>query len=198
MCWNAQVSLETFIFGLAAIGYGAYLGISLPVLLFCLTIVTMQLVEYVVWTYYDDDDVNTKASMAAAALLWMQPIASIMLLPHPFAILTAYIALSVVGYITMAKKDFSMKRAANGHLAWNFLHKDTRSYLELAVYFLFLLGPILMTHNTELLVIALATLGLSVYSYWRSNTWGSMWCWLVNGIVFLLVGSSAIGKFSSR
>ena len=67
MCWNADVSLKTFLIGMAGIGLGAYLGLSLPVLLFCFTIVTMQLIEYVVWTYYEDDDVNYKASVAAAA-----------------------------------------------------------------------------------------------------------------------------------
>jgi len=194
MCWNAEVSLKSFIIGLAGIGYGAYLGISLPILIFCFTIVAMQFIEYIVWSYYDDEDINRKASIAAATLLWLQPIASILLLPNPSTALLAYIPLSIVGHIITTKKDYSMKRAENGHLAWNFLTKDIQTYISLAVYFIFLFGPILATQNKELLAISIALLSFSVYTYWKSNTWGSMWCWLVNGIVLLLVGSRAVLK----
>ena len=201
MCWNAEVSLKTFLIGLTGIGLGASLGISLPVLLFCLTIVFMQLIEYIVWTYYDDEDVNFKASIAAAALLWIQPIASMLLIPSAslkFTMLSLYTALSIAGAFimkdTLTKERYSMKRAANGHLTWNFLSKEPRMYASLAVYFFFLFVPILFTGNLDLLAIALATLGLSVYSYWRENTWGSMWCWIVNGIVLLLVGKTFIKK----
>ena len=58
MCWNAEVSLKTFLVGIIGIGVAAFLGMSLPIVLFCLTIVFMQLIEYVVWTYYDDETVN--------------------------------------------------------------------------------------------------------------------------------------------
>jgi len=194
MCWNAEVSLKSFIIGLAGIGYGAYLGISLPILIFCFTIVAMQFIEYIVWSYYDDEDINRKASIAAATLLWLQPIASILLLPNPSTALLAYIPLSIIGHIITTKKDYSMKRAENGHLAWNFLTKDIQTVFALIVYFIFLFTPILLTLNKELLAISIATLALSLYSYWKSNTWGSMWCWLVNGIVLLLVGSRAVLK----
>ena len=61
-------------------------------------------------------------------------------------------------------------------------------------FFFFLFVPILFTKNLDLLAIALTTLGLSVYSYWRDNTWGSMWCWIVNAIVLLAVGKTVVQK----
>lgn len=201
MCWNAEVSLKTFLIGIVGIGVAAFLGMSLPVVLFCLTIVFMQLIEYIVWTYYDDEEVNYKASLAAAALLWLQPIASMLLIPSAsvkIAMLSIYTILSLVYSLvmpnTMDKTHYSMKKAANGHLSWKFLPKEPRTYLLLAVYFFFLFMPILFTKNVDLLAIALTTLGLSVYSYWRDNTWGSMWCWIVNGIVLLAVGKTVVQK----
>jgi hypothetical protein len=174
---------------------------SLPIVLFCLTIVFMQLIEYVVWTYYDDETVNHKASLAATALLWLQPIASMLLIPSSslkIAMLSIYTTASLLYSFVMPnildKKHYSMKRAANGHLAWNFLSKEPRTYLALATYLLFLFVPILFTKNLDLLAIAVTTLGLSVYSYWRDNTWGSMWCWIVNAIVLLAVGKTVVQK----
>ena len=122
MCWNAEVSIKTFFIGIAAIGFGAYLGLSLPVLLFCFTIVTMQLIEYIVWTYYDDDVVNFRASLAAVVLLWLQPIASMLLIPSislRMNMISAYLLLSLIGILPIWNqgriREFAMKRAENGH-----------------------------------------------------------------------------------
>jgi len=201
MCWNAEMSLKTFIVGMAGIGLGAFLGLSLPVLLFCFTIVLMQLIEYIVWTYYDNDEVNYKASVAAAILLWIQPIASMLMIPSlrlKTTMLSVYVLLSLIGQSALWNKDtkrqYSMKRAENGHLSWKFLSQESRTYIDLAVYFFFLFMPIVLTGNLDLLALAIVTLGLSLYTYWRENTWGSMWCWIVNGLVLLLVGKTVVQK----
>jgi hypothetical protein len=179
MCWNAEVSLQSFLVGILAIGLGAYRNTPFPVLLFALTIVLMQFIEYLVWSGYD----NRQASIAAAGLLWVQPIASILTLPaSPIRTMAlgSYGLLSLVGGLLGTERDYSMTRAPNGHLAWNWLEKDWKTALSLTVYFIFLLAPLLMTKKFVLLGLALGTLAISLFTYWKDNTWGSMWCWIVN------------------
>lgn len=190
MCWNAEVSLQSFLVGILAIGLGAYRNTPFPVLFFCLTIVLMQLIEYFVWSGYD----NRQASLAAAGLLWVQPIASILTLPASptrTMALGAYGVLSLLSTLLGKDRDYSMTRAPNGHLAWNWLEKDWKTALSLVVYFVFLLAPLLMSKKFILLGLALGTLAISLFTYWKDNTWGSMWCWIVNIIAILSIARSA-------
>lgn len=193
MCWNAEVSLQSFLFGMSFIGIGAYAGVRLPILLFCITIVMMQLIEYIVWSNYDNKYINTKASQAALFLLFLQPIASMIGLPNITLrnnLLGSYILLNGLSLFMPWNIDFSMTRAKNGHLSWNWLTNEPRTWISLSIYFFFLFIPLVIQKNYELLFLALATLGLSLYSFWTENTWGSMWCWIVNGLVPISIGNA--------
>lgn len=195
MCWNAEVSLQSFVVGILAIGLGAYRNTPIPVLLFCLSIVLMQFIEYIVWSNYDNKEINRGASIAAAGLLWVQPIASILTLPPSMTrtvALGAYTGLSLLGALLGADRDYSMTRAPNGHLAWNWLEKDWKTAMSLMVYFVFLLAPLLISQKFVLLGLALGTLAVSLFTYWRDNTWGSMWCWIVNVIAILSIARSPL------
>jgi hypothetical protein len=200
MCWNAEISLKTFFIGIIGIVIGLHYGMSLPVAFFCLSISLMQLIEYFVWSYYDNKAINYYASLAASFLLWIQPIASILTLRSVStkqSMLVAYIGLSIIGQMLQDTKEYSMTRASNGHLSWNWMsEQNLLSVSSLVVYMIFLFTPILLNAHYDLAAIAAATLGLSIYSYWRENTWGSMWCWIVNGIVLLTVGKSIVGNSS--
>jgi hypothetical protein len=190
MCWNAEVSFQSFLVGILAIGLGAYRNAPIPVLLFSLSIVLMQFIEYIVWSNYDNKDINRQASFAAAGLLWLQPIASILTLPASSTRTTAlgaYTGLSLLSTLIGGDKDYSMTRAPNGHLAWNWLEKDWKTAISLGVYFVFLLAPLLMSKKFVLLGLALGTLLISLFTYWKDNTWGSMWCWIVNIIAVLSI-----------
>lgn len=196
MCWNADVSIKTFFIGIIGIIIGLQYGMSLPVAFFCLSISLMQLIEYFVWSYYDNKTVNYYASIAASFLLWIQPIASILTLTNVNTqqiMLLTYAGLSIIGQSMQDKKDYSMTRAPNGHLSWNWMSdRNALSIASLIVYMIFLFTPIILKKHYELAVLAAGTLGLSLYSYWGENTWGSMWCWIVNSLVLLTVGKSII------
>jgi hypothetical protein len=181
MCWNADVSIKSFIIGLTAIIAGALTGISTPLLLFYSTIVCMQLVEYIVWTNINDKNVIFNASIAAVLLLWLQPI---------FAMLTMnnYKMISIIAYCIIGllyslydnrKIKLQMYPGNDGHLVWNWLEGNR----GLWIYFIFLLTPVFFMVSKEMIALILLTLFASLYGYYTTNTWGSMWCWLVNGLV---------------
>lgn len=82
-----------------------------------------------------------------------------------------------------------MTRAPNGHLAWNWITKDTATYARLVVYFFFLLVPPVLLGNLAYALLALSLLVVSIYTFWKDNTWGSMWCWYINLAIPLFIGS---------
>ena len=194
MCWSAEVSLQSFSIGILAVFIAYRNGLSLPTTLFCLTIVFMQLIEFFVWTYMDNKQVNFIASVSANTLLWLQPIASILTLERKQAIpaFFLYIGLSFFAFLIPKDKPlgeiYKMTQGDNAHLVWHWLQKDTRTMISLLVYFVFLFGPLVYQKQWLLLTLATSTLGLSLYSFSKDNTWGSMWCWLVN---YIVIGISA-------
>ena len=184
MCWNADVSLKSFIIGLTAIIAGSIAGISTPVLLFYSTIVCMQLVEYIVWTNINDKNVIFNASIAAVILLWLQPIFAMLTMTNYKMI--SIIAYCIIGllyrlYDNWEIKHLQMYPGKDGHLVWKWLEGNR----GLWIYFLFLLVPVFFMVSKEMIVVILLTLFASLYGYYTTNTWGSMWCWLVNGLVIL-------------
>ena len=192
MCWSAEVSLQSFLIGGLSVIFAYQKGLSLPITFFCSTIVGMQLVEYFVWSYYDNPTVNFQASLAAALLLFVQPVASILTLPSKWIplFLGTYMLIGSVLVLTdkrSLREKYSMTQGENGHLVWNWLEKDRKTAISLVVYFLFLFVPLFLTNQLTLLLISLTTLGFSLFSFYKDNTWGSMWCWIVN---YLVVGIS--------
>lgn len=185
MCWNAEVSLQSFLVGIAAIGIAALKNKSIAALFFSATIVFMQLVEYVVWSNYDNKLINQLASMVGYGLLLLQPIGAIMTHELSTVYITVYVGLVSLGLLLGKFPDFSMTRAPNGHLAWNWLNPAKMNILLLITYFFFLSIPPFLKGEFWFLTVSTLTLVLSLYSYWKYNTWGSMWCWIVNGLVVL-------------
>ena len=199
MCWSAEVSLNTFILGLVAILFaGQYM--SLPLILFCASIAFMQLIEYFMWTIgLHNKTANYYISLAAALLLWLQPIASISTLVHNESIAVVLLILYTVLTVlykgiysiidkTPSQQMYRMYEGSNGHLVWNWLQHNTQTAIGLFLYFTFLLLPVILSKNWTLLSVIAITLGISLYTFYRHNTWGSMWCWIINGIVLFVCG----------
>lgn len=190
MCWNAEVSIQSFGIGLLGIFLAFMTGTSVPTIIFYATIVFMQLIEYIVWTYGADPEINFYASLGGAGLLMIQPIASIlaagsMKLPLVFA----YVVLGVITYFIdqdgrSLRERYRIEAGPSGdapHLIWKWLLPVP--WFSLAVYFIFLIGPLLITKQFDLIALVFLTLGFSIYSFGKG--WGSMWCWIVNGMVVM-------------
>jgi hypothetical protein len=130
-------------------------------------------------------------SRAAAMLLWIQPLASIQTLRgtafsfyyRPLSI--AYIVLSLLelGWNPVPSSHYRMA-PKNGHLEWKWIRLFRPSLL---IYFSFLLLPLFLVPNPLLLFFVFVTLGISLYAYGTDNTWGSLWCWQINGIAVVIL-----------
>lgn len=196
MCWNASVSLDSFLVGFTAILIGGIYGMSLPVLCFYGTIVFMQLIEYIVWTNPFNSSINEYASMCAAFLLWLQPIAAILTMTvYKLPLIIAYCIIGILYniYHGWNRDDYRMYPGKDGHLVWKWLRED--SAIGLVIYFIFLCIPVFFLAPKEMIVLILVTLGASLYGYYTTNTWGSIWCWLVNGLVILACLEKFLTKF---
>jgi hypothetical protein len=192
MCWNAEVSIQSFGIGLLGIFLAAMTGTSVPTIIFYTTIVFMQLIEYIVWTYGSDPEINFYASLGGAGLLMLQPIASILTVAHvPMRsmLLIAYVILGVITHVMdqdgrSLRERYRIEAGPSGdapHLIWKWLLPIP--WKSLLVYFIFLIGPLLITKQFDLTVLVFLTLGFSIYSFGKG--WGSMWCWIVNGMVVM-------------
>ncbi len=170
----------------------------------------MQLLEYIIWTYGLDSttesrQINYHTSMAAVGLLALQPVASIMASPYP--LLPWYLGSVLVYFFlrywfdkTPLIKQYRMEpevvpQGEKAHLVWKWLSNKWISVIGLIIYFVFLLGPLLLKGNLDLLIVVGSTLAFSLYAYGQGGTWGSMWCWMVNWIVILLCVSAIPARY---
>jgi hypothetical protein len=199
MCWNAEVSIQSFAIGLLGIFLATMTGTSAPTIFFYATIVFMQLVEYIVWTYGSDPEINFYASLGGAGLLMLQPIASICAVSigsYRVPMLIAYVILGAITHIIdqdgrSLRERYKIEEGSSGdtpHLHWKWL--DPIPWSSLSVYFFFLISPLLITKQFDLTALVFLTLGFSIYSFGKG--WGSMWCWIVNGMVVLGALKSAL------
>jgi FtsH-binding integral membrane protein len=211
MCWNAEVSIQSFAIGLLAIFFLIMTGTSAPTIFFYTTIVFMQLIEYIVWTYGSDPEINFYASLGGAGLLMLQPIASVLTIGSGSTRLMMLISYVVLGVIThfidqdgrSLRERYRMETGPDtpsddnagvhevkGRLRLHWKWLDPIPWSSLAIYFIFLIGPLLIMKQFDLTALVFLTLGFSIYSFGKG--WGSMWCWIVNGMVVIGALKSAL------
>jgi hypothetical protein len=159
----------------------------------------MQLVEYIVWTYGSDPEINFYASLGGAGLLMLQPIASICAVSiglYRVPMLISYVILGAITHVIdqdgrSLRERYKIEAGPSGdtpHLIWGWLIPVP--WKSLLVYFIFLISPLLITKQFDLVALVFLTLGFSIYSFGKG--WGSMWCWIVNGMVVLGALKSAL------
>lgn len=192
MCWNAQISLCTFIFALAASiislvsGYGHWRQF-----VFLMSFASMQLLEFFIWTYIGNASVNRILSALGLALIMLQPIAAGFYINgarNALIYSAMYTVFLIFFFAYHAPFDFSTVVNSNGHLQWNWLNT---SAIVTILWTAFVLSAIWMSCKTtvnKLLIITLIV-SMTVVSWWNfksSGTWGTVYCSFVN-IAFLFI-----------
>jgi hypothetical protein len=148
----------------------------------------MQLIEYFTWKHLHNKKINRLLSQLGMLLVFIQPLFFI-LIPNnvKFNIKATLITLYVIflvflGYLI--KYDYSMVKAPNGHLAWNWLNVPV---FYIFIWLTFLLVILLYAKKYILFAIHALIFLAIYYTYYKTNTWGSLWCWIANGLAVLLI-----------
>ena len=138
MCWNAEVSLNTFIFSIFVLSlvyynnnytkYKIYHFDNQWMYIFLLLAFSMQLIEFFIWKNINNKYYNKIFTILAFILVFCQPIASLMLLKNHLLrniILLPYLIIGIpyIIYIIYTKKFRSIV-SSSGNLIWNIkIHK---------------------------------------------------------------------------
>jgi len=194
MCWNENVSLNTFLFSsfvLTLIIYNnSFTKYKIQelnnkwVYLFITSFVFMQLIEFFIWRNINNNFYNNIFSNLATLLLIIQPILSIMILTNVKlrnVLLIFYLSLAVPYSIyKFSNSNIHSVISESGHLRWKFF--DTSPVIWMGWLFFFLFSFV-YEKNWIGLFFGLITLIIAFLNYTKDHTMWSMWCWGVNSVM---------------
>ena len=189
MCWNASVSLNTYIFGLFASFFSYYNGDSkILAILFYQSVIIMQLIEYFIWSKTFS---NRLLSQIALLVILSQPVFNIIkinkkpeLIPYLLAGYFVFIFILYTIVIPLNTINFSSTRGKNGHLSWNWLNWNIVIFL---IWYAFLSSTWIIQEMYPTLIFVSMLLITSIILYKNTNTWGSLWCWACNFMSFYFI-----------
>ena len=199
MCWNAEVCLNIFLFSnfvLCLIIYNnTYTQYKIKdfnniwIYLFFVSFILMQLFEFFIWRNVDNKLYNKLFTILATLLLLVQPIASNMLITNKsvqqsmlFVYMICMVPFAIYRFMT---QKINSTISDLGHLQWNML-LDNKSKIDnviITIWFIFFLFPLFYQKKTFGFLFGAITLLIMIYKYYKDNTVGSMWCWVVNSIM---------------
>jgi len=189
MCWNANISLNTYIFGLFASSFAYYNGdIKMPAFIFYQSVITMQLIEYFIWSKTFS---NRLLSQLGLLLILSQPIFNIIkieskpsLIPYILIAYLLFVAILYLFIIPINTINFSSTPHKNGHLSWNWLNWNI---LIVLIWYIFLTSRWIIDKIYLSFIFITLLLIITIVLYKKSNTWGSLWCWFCNIISFYYI-----------
>ena len=192
MCWNAEVSLNTFIYGtIAAIIVLSLNKIPIRSILLVYTVSLIQLMEYFTWKNINNNELIHYLSITGAFILLLQVLLisnnNLKNKEQLFSYIFIFILTIIAFYHNFENKKFHMEKGENGHLKW--LWADLPVPLLISGLLLWIYPPIKNKNYISTLFI-ITTLTISFYYYYKYKTWGSMWCYIGNSFWILLIMKS--------
>jgi hypothetical protein len=151
----------------------------------------MQLIEFFIWRNIDNKFYNHIFSTMAAALIFFQPLASLMLLSNVSlrnTLLIIYITTATPYFIyKMLTKTMHSTVSKKGHLNWGFSDLNGvffgKTLFAFVCWLFFFLFSLFYERKWSGFFFGLILLITSYYNYTNDQTVGSMWCWIVNSIM---------------
>jgi hypothetical protein len=197
MCWNAEVSLRTFLMGTIGALICVYLDeLPKPLLLTTWSFTVMQLLEYFTWTYINDKPKIYYLSIIGLLLIFLQMFLlsyTVMNKKYQRILVTAFMVyLILYGIFILPEIKFNMKKGTNAHLEWEWSEMPPIFlFFTLSLYCI----PILVDKNYAGFTFTTITILISLYYYYKYKTWGTMWCYFSNIIWVIFVLFSLSKKF---
>lgn len=196
MCWNAKVSLNTFIFST----FGAFFALinhyDWKIVLFAYVFSSMQFVEYMLWNNLDNLKVNEFWSKVGLAIIILEPYFAINIINESllrnifFGLYTLKVAIDIPDIIN--KTIFKTTIGENKHLAWNWMSSNLSFYIPWLFFFTL---PFYISKNYVSFIFILVTFLITYYLYNKTKTLGTMWCWIANSAwIFIIADSFGIKK----
>ncbi len=204
MCWNAEVSLSTFIFAVSSmtIGYlnntetGKWLTLYI-------TIACMQLLEYFIWKNLKYKKLNKLLSICGLVIILLQPLAAGLLIVNKNYQKVFYILYILWMIIFLADNHpftFTTTVSKNGHLSWNWLKIHDLYTLTWTMFVIIAIALSEVKHYQKSLIIVfiIALTYISWYIYKKDGTWGSIYCSFMNVIFFVVIIKSFWKHYSGK
>jgi hypothetical protein len=178
MCWNKDVSIRAFLFGVLSAAIAVSRGFPKRHVAFYMVFTTIQLMEYFLWTYFDDAEKNSKWSARTLLVITCIPIFATLTIEDAEIRKKAFVAAVVFfGLIWLWKRDsitYKTGLGSDGHLAYEFIPP---TMLYSIGWFGFFFGSILFLNKDNVLKIFTVLSALfSLLIVRRGNTYNSYWC----------------------
>lgn len=199
MCWNKDVSLNTFLFaclGMLFIGYtNTFTKYKTPFFddiygyLIVLGFASIQLFEYFAWSNLKSPAMNSLVSKVGLAIIFAMPVTTLSAIGNA-AIRNAMLMYYGVAFVLfIAYKNafnpfvFTTTVAKNGHLAWNWLRLTGFEQVFAFAWVFFYFFKLYFEKDYAWAGACTLWFFLIYYLYLRDGTWGSMWCWTANFMI---------------
>lgn len=183
MCWSAEVSLQTFITSFIQLIILYLLKYDIKSIAIILSFIFIQLIEYFIWTYIKNKKILKFFCFLTFILIFFQPIIILCFTKYSYLIKYYIILQALIFIISILFFDlefnFIPTVAPSKHLAWNWTNNYT--------YLLFFLGAIYLTGNMIIFILGIITFLYSMYNYSKDGTISSMWCWIANIGIFIIL-----------
>jgi len=152
--------------------------------LFIASFVFMQLIEFFIWRNINNKFYNNLFSILGSLLLFVQPIASIMIIKNielRDLLLLSYLLLAVpYSIFTFSTQHIHTVVSKRGHLRWILFQSPSIVWVGWLFFFLF---SFVYNKNWFGLFFISITLFMAFLNYRKDHTMASMWCWSVNSMM---------------
>jgi hypothetical protein len=148
---------------------------------FMASIIFMQLIECFIWKNINNVVYNNYFSIVAALLIVIQPIFSMMILTDTQLrnkLIFTYLLISIPYSIyQFATRVIMTSVSKTGHLRWHFFYNTPITFLIWLFFFLF---SFVYEKKWGGISMGIFLLILTYYNFKKSESFGSMWCWMIN------------------